>query len=65
MKTTSKKAKKVKEDAERLKSFQGDRVLANSICFMRDTLISHEMSQAIAEGDVGHVWEVMKVCNWV
>lgn len=63
--TTSKKAKKAKEDAERLKSFRGDRVLANSICFMRDALISREMSQAVAEGDVGRVWEVMKVRNWV
>lgn len=39
----------------------GDRVLANSINFMRDALVSREMSYAIAEGDVGRVYEVMKV----
>ncbi|KAF8158056.1 hypothetical protein B0H34DRAFT_797474 [Crassisporium funariophilum] len=40
---------------------QGDRVLANSITFMRDALMSREMSYAIAEGDPGRVYEVMKV----
>ena len=41
---------------------EGDRVLANSITFMRDAMMSHEMSYAIAEGDMGRVYEVMKVC---
>jgi hypothetical protein len=40
---------------------KGDRVLANSITFMRDALLSHEISYAIAEGDAGRVYEVMKV----
>ncbi|KAM6491593.1 hypothetical protein JOM56_012985 [Amanita muscaria] len=40
---------------------KGDRVLANSIMFMRDAMISREMSYAIAEGDAGRVHEVMKV----
>jgi hypothetical protein len=43
---------------------QGDRVLANSITFMRDTLMSREMSYAIAEGDPGCVYEIMKVRIW-
>jgi hypothetical protein len=44
---------------------QGDRVLANSVAFMRDAMMSREMSYAIAEGDVGRVYEVMKVCDTV
>ena len=40
---------------------KGDRVLANSITFMRDAMFSREMSYAIAEGDAGRVYEVMKV----
>jgi hypothetical protein len=43
---------------------QGDCVLANSITFMRDTLMSREMSYAIAEGDLGCVYEIMKVIIW-
>lgn len=40
---------------------KGDRVLSNSITFMRDALLSRELSYAIAEGDVGRVYEVIKV----
>jgi hypothetical protein len=36
-------------------------VLANSITLMRDSLMSREMSYAIAEGDPGRVYEIMKV----
>jgi hypothetical protein len=43
---------------------QGDCVLANSITFMRDTLMSREMSYAIAEGDLDCVYEIMKVIIW-
>lgn len=39
----------------------GDRVLANSITFMRDALISREISYAIAQGDAGRVYQMMKV----
>ncbi|KAF6759280.1 hypothetical protein DFP72DRAFT_961391 [Ephemerocybe angulata] len=39
----------------------GDRVLANSIALMRDTVLAREMSYAIAEGDAGRVYEVMKM----
>ena len=41
--------------------FKGDHVLANSIALIQDAMISCEMSYAIAEGDVGCVYEVMKV----
>ncbi|PPR02512.1 LOW QUALITY PROTEIN: hypothetical protein CVT26_011996 [Gymnopilus dilepis] len=46
---------------------KGDRVLANSITFMRDALMSRELSYAIAEGDAGRVYEIMKkitVCSF-
>ncbi|TEB22269.1 hypothetical protein FA13DRAFT_1600942, partial [Coprinellus micaceus] len=39
----------------------GDRVLANSITFMRDALLSREISYAVAEGDAGRVYQVMKM----
>jgi hypothetical protein len=39
----------------------GDRVLSNSIAFMRDALLSQELSFAVAEGDVGRVYEILKV----
>lgn len=39
----------------------GDHVLSNSIAFMRDTLLSRECASAVAVGDVGRVWEVLKV----
>lgn len=38
-------------------------MLANSIAFMRNAIIAREMSSGIAEGDVGRVYEVMKVCQ--
>jgi hypothetical protein len=44
--------------------FLGDRVLARSIVFMRDTLISREVAYAIAEGDVGRAYEGIKVCQY-
>ncbi|KXN87978.1 hypothetical protein AN958_07988 [Leucoagaricus sp. SymC.cos] len=38
----------------------GDRVLANSMILMCDLLVLKELSYAIVEGDLGHVYEVMK-----
>lgn len=43
--------------------FNGDQVLSNSIAFMRDTWVSREFLYAVAEGDVGRVYEAMKVSN--
>lgn len=40
---------------------KGDRVLSNTIGFMRDAILSREVSYAIAEGDAGRVYEIMKV----
>lgn len=58
-----KKQKINKDDGEDLGHHpEGDHVLANSITFMQDAMMSHEMSYTIAEGDAGWVYEVMKVC---
>jgi hypothetical protein len=42
-------------------AFQGDRVLSNSIGFMRDAMLSREVAEAVADGDVGRVYEALKV----
>ncbi|KAG1750427.1 uncharacterized protein EDB91DRAFT_1244005 [Suillus paluster] len=42
-------------------STKGDFVLARSVSFMCDALISREAAYAAAEGDVGRVYEVVKV----
>ena len=39
----------------------GDKALANSILLMRDSLWLLEACQAVATGDIGHVWEILKV----
>lgn len=42
-------------------SFTGDRVLRNSQIFMQDFGWWMEFSHAVPEGDIGRVWEIMKV----
>ena len=39
----------------------GDKALANSILLMRDGLWLLEACHAVATGDIGHVWEILKV----
>ncbi|KAI1792869.1 hypothetical protein LXA43DRAFT_886661 [Ganoderma leucocontextum] len=41
--------------------FGGDRTLAQSILFMSDVILLRELSQAVAEGDIGRVWNAMKI----
>ncbi|KAJ3530077.1 hypothetical protein NM688_g7762 [Phlebia brevispora] len=41
--------------------FKGDQALAHSILFMHDTIISREIALAVPEGDIGHVYEELKV----
>jgi hypothetical protein len=41
--------------------FRGDRTLARSVAFMYEALVSKEVAQAVAEGDVGRVYEGIKV----
>jgi hypothetical protein len=44
-----------------VQTFQGDWPLANSIMLMRNRILFLEVCQAIATGDAGRVWEVLKV----
>jgi hypothetical protein len=63
--------KKKKSDTEATKqtpnlalspqAFYGDHVMSDSAYFMRDASLSREAAAAVAEGDVGRVYEVMKV----
>ncbi|KAJ7817448.1 hypothetical protein B0H14DRAFT_2374041 [Mycena olivaceomarginata] len=41
--------------------FTGDQVLANTIAFRRDILLYTELSDAISDGDIGRVCEVLKL----
>lgn len=43
------------------KGFTGDRVLANSILFKMEYSWWIEAAYAIPDGDIGRVWEIMKV----
>jgi hypothetical protein len=46
--------------------FDGDRVLANAILFLQDAGWWVEAAYAVPEGDIGRVWEIMKVtCLYV
>ncbi|KAH9908260.1 uncharacterized protein BXZ73DRAFT_84309 [Epithele typhae] len=54
-------AKKGKKSQKPPKPFNGDRVLADAIDFMRETLTLRECLFAIDEGDVGRIYEAMKV----
>ncbi|PSR83602.1 hypothetical protein PHLCEN_2v5682 [Hermanssonia centrifuga] len=42
----------------------GDQTLAQSIMYMHVTLISREVASAIAKGDIGRVYEGIKVSNF-
>ena len=41
--------------------YEGDWPLANSILMMHDGILFLEVCQAVASGDIGRVWEVLKV----
>lgn len=60
-KSNKKQGASASQDAEEEPPFKGDRILARSISFMRDMLISRECAYAIAEGDSGRVYEILKV----
>ena len=57
----SAKKKKAPETSETEIPFTGDRTLAKSIMFMRDTMLSREMSYAVQQGDIGRAYECVKV----
>jgi hypothetical protein len=51
---------KVHQEAD---EFDSDRVLANSILFLQDFGWWTEMSYAVPEGDIGRVFEILKVSS--
>ncbi|KAI1781904.1 hypothetical protein LXA43DRAFT_1069592 [Ganoderma leucocontextum] len=44
--------------------FVGDRSLAQSIMFMADTMLSRDASHAVANGDIGRLWNDMKMMTF-
>ena len=52
---------KVHQETE---AFDGDRVLANSILFLQDFGWWIELGYAVPEGDIGRVFEILKVRNF-
>ena len=43
--------------------WEGDRQMANLVLRMRDGFWYHELCQAITDGDIGRVYEIIKVRN--
>ena len=60
-KNRSKKKKNSSGEPSTTEPFKGDRTLAKSIALRRDLLWQREMAYATAEGDVGRLYEIMKV----
>ena len=61
-KKAKRNAKPPKKSSESLDPpFYGDRSFAEAATFKRDAMISREVAYAAAEGDVGRVWEGLKV----
>jgi hypothetical protein len=46
---------------QEINNFDGDRVLANSILFLQDFGWWTEIAYAVPEGDIGRVFEILKV----
>ncbi|KAJ6616866.1 hypothetical protein B0H10DRAFT_1948735 [Mycena sp. CBHHK59/15] len=61
--TTAKKAKDTPQIHQELPGFDGDRVLRNSEIFLTDFGWWIEFARAVPEGDIGRVWEIMKL--WI
>lgn len=53
--------KKKKDDKDEEEEFTGDLVLAKSCRFIYDAMISRHTTYAVADGDIGSVWECLKV----
>ena len=43
--------------------FFGDRVFAEAVMFKRDAMFARELAYVTSEGDVGRMWECIKVCH--
>jgi hypothetical protein len=59
--TPKAKGKKKKTESAPQVNFLGDRSLGKSIAFIKDTMMSRQMSSAVAEGDIGGAYECVKV----
>jgi hypothetical protein len=59
--TSKAKGKKKKTESAPQVDFLGDRSLGKSIAFIKDTMMSRQMSSAVAEGDIGGAYECVKV----
>jgi hypothetical protein len=57
----AKQAKKTKPSDIPDQRFHGDRMLSEAATFKCDAMIAQEAASAAAEGDVGRVWEALKV----
>lgn len=60
-----KKTTRKKTEKETDREFTGDLVMAQSSRFIHDTMISRHASYAVADGDIGSVWECMKVIFFI
>lgn len=49
------------EDSDDPRTWHGDRLLANTVNFMRQTFWYIEFCAAVSEGDIGRVFEIIKV----
>jgi hypothetical protein len=58
--TKKRKQSKKSSDSAEL-PFYGDRSFSEAATFKRDAMISREVAYAAAEGDVGRIWEGLKV----
>jgi hypothetical protein len=43
--------------------FFGDRVFAEAVIFKRDAMFARELAYSTSDGDVGRMWECIKVCH--
>jgi hypothetical protein len=43
--------------------FFGDRVFTEAVTFKRDTMFARELAYSTSDGDVGRIWECIKVCH--
>ena len=62
-KITKEKKKASARVADSSEGFLGDQTLAQSCRFLYDATVSRDVIYATAEGDVGRVWEILKVCT--
>lgn len=66
--SSSGESEETTESDELPEVFEGDNALARSILLMNETMLARDAAQAVASGDVGRVWNDLKVrrsCNTI